>query len=54
MRRIILCSVICLAAYAVLAGDEFQPLNVKTGLWEMTVTTAIAESLPSPRGLCQG
>lgn len=42
MRRTILLGAIYLAAAAtvVLAADNLQPLNVKTGLWQVTTTTS--------------
>jgi hypothetical protein len=39
MRKIILLSVFCLSASIVLAGGDIKPLNVKTGLWQVTMTT---------------
>ena len=39
MRRILAWAVLCLAASAALAAAEkIQPLNAKTGLWQMTQT----------------
>jgi hypothetical protein len=39
---------VILLAMAVLAADKFQPLNIKTGLWEATTTVTMAgqSSLP--------
>jgi hypothetical protein len=39
MRKTLYAAVSCLAAAVVFAASgEFQPLKVKTGLWEMTET----------------
>ena len=39
MRKAITAGVICVwAAVVLLAADKVQPLNVKTGLWQMTQT----------------
>jgi len=54
MRTMLLFSVMCLVAYAVLAGDDFQPLNVKTGLWEITTTTAVGGAPSIPPGALAG
>lgn len=48
MRKIIFPVVICLCASFVLAGDNVQPLNIKTGLWETTFTTAMSGRPPIP------
>ena len=48
MRKPIFFSVICLCASVVLANDKVQPLNIKTGLWEMTVTSAVSGRPPIP------
>jgi hypothetical protein len=41
MRTTILLATIFLAATMVLAADNVQPLNVKTGLWQVTMTMTI-------------
>lgn len=42
MRKTLLVAVICLLAAVVFAGAaKVQPLNVKTGLWQMTLTNTI-------------
>jgi hypothetical protein len=47
MRKTLLSAVICLAASVVLAATgEFQPLKVKTGLWQMTETVTWTELPP--------
>ncbi len=46
MRKTLLVVVVCLLAYASsFGGDNYQPLNVKTGLWQVTEHT-IAKGLP--------
>jgi hypothetical protein len=43
MRKTLLFSVICLLASAVLAvTGQFQPLNVKTGLWQVNGTSVVS------------
>jgi hypothetical protein len=41
MRKMRLLGAISLAATVVVAADNVQPLNVKTGLWQVTMTTTI-------------
>jgi hypothetical protein len=41
MRKLTLLGAISLAATVVVAADNIQPLNVKTGLWQVTTTTTI-------------
>jgi hypothetical protein len=41
MRKMTLLGAICLAAIIVVAADSIQPLNVKTGVWQVTMTTTI-------------
>lgn len=54
MRKIILLSVFCLSASVVLAGGDIKPLNVKTGLWQVTMTTNMTGLPPiSPEVLKQ-
>ncbi len=48
MGKTVLFCMICLCALVVLAGDQVQPLNVKPGLWEMTMTTATTGRPPIP------
>jgi hypothetical protein len=31
-----------------MAGDKVQPLNIKTGLWQMTMTSAVSGRPPMP------
>lgn len=38
MKRTMAVAVVCLGAAAALLAAEFQPLKVKTGLWQMTQT----------------
>ena len=47
MRKLFLVAVIGLLASVVLAQNaRFQPLNVKTGLWQVTVSTTMSGQLP--------
>ncbi len=48
MRNTIVFSVICMCALAVLANEKVQPLNVKTGLWQVTMTSAVSGLPPIP------
>jgi hypothetical protein len=41
MRNTLLLVVISLATIVLLAADNVQPLSVKTGLWQVTMTTMI-------------
>jgi hypothetical protein len=41
MRRMILLGAISLLTTAVVAADNIQPLDVKTGLWQVTMATSI-------------
>ena len=41
MRKPILLGAISFAAIVMIAADSVQPLNVKTGLWQVTMTTTI-------------
>ena len=46
MRKLILLTVVSFAATVVAAAD-LQPLNVKTGLWQVTTTTTV-QGMPAP------
>lgn len=46
MRTTTLLSVILLCACVLMAGYQVQPLNVKPGLWEVTMTTAVSGRPP--------
>ena len=49
MRKLILLSAICLGAELLLtAGGQYQPLNVKTGLWETSWTSSFSGRPPIP------
>jgi Protein of unknown function (DUF3617) len=48
MRRIILLIMIGVLAPVIAAAGTVQPLNVKTGLWETTMTTQITGMPPIP------
>lgn len=46
--RTILAGLVMLSSVAVWAADKFQPLNVKTGLWETTSTRTTSGEMPIP------
>ena len=48
MRAITPVGLMFLLSVALYAGDKLQPLNVKTGLWETTMTTKVNGSMPLP------
>ena len=48
MHKTILLGVISLAVVVVLAANNVQPLNVKTGLWQVTMTMTI-QGMGAPR-----
>lgn len=48
MRTIIISAVACISASTLFAQEKVTPLNVKTGYWESTVTTATSGSLGIP------
>lgn len=48
MQRMIVLGLICFAAILLLAADNIQPLNVKTGLWQVT-TTVNAQGMGGPQ-----
>jgi hypothetical protein len=50
MRNILL-GLTVLSATAIWAAEKIQPLNVKTGLWETTLTLTRAGEMPIPAGL---
>jgi hypothetical protein len=47
MKKLILIGAVLLPATVVLASKTIQPLNVSTGLWEVTLTSKIS-TLPTP------
>jgi hypothetical protein len=51
MRTKILALLILMSPLAVLAADKITPLDVKTGLWETTMTITTAGQMPLPSGL---
>ena len=54
MRKLILLSVICLGTGLVLtAGGQYQPLNVKTGLWETSWTSSVSGRPPIPADMLE-
>jgi hypothetical protein len=46
MLKQVFLSLFCLTAPLLWASDKFQPLNVKTGLWQITSTTKTAGAPP--------
>lgn len=48
MQRNVLFCVIFLWAPALFAGGDVQPLNIKTGLWEVTMTSEVSGRPPIP------
>ena len=48
MRKAVLFGAILLSATALLASGNYQPLNVKPGLWEVTRTTTASGAPPIP------
>jgi Protein of unknown function (DUF3617) len=48
MHKKVLLAAICFAATAVMAANGVQPLNVKTGLWQVTMTMTI-QGMGAPR-----
>jgi hypothetical protein len=52
MRLILLIALNTLSA-ALWAADKVQPLNIKTGLWEVTTTSTADRELPIPAGLLE-
>jgi hypothetical protein len=54
MRILIVLGVICLGAELLLAvGETYQPLNVKTGLWETTWTSSLSGRPPIPANMVE-
>ena len=51
MRATTLVRLMFLLPIASYAGDKIQPLNVKTGLWETTMTTRMSGEIPLPAEL---
>jgi hypothetical protein len=48
MRAIILAGLILISPLAAPAADKFQPLDVKPGLWEMTLSVTTSGQMPIP------
>lgn len=49
MKRIVIATLLC--SSAAWAQNKFQPLNVKTGLWESSVTSTRSGQVPIPAEL---
>jgi hypothetical protein len=48
MRKVLLASLLCTLASAVIAATgEITPLNVKTGLWQVTSTSSASGDMPA-------
>jgi hypothetical protein len=50
MRKALVVEVICLAGFVAFAAENLHPLNVKTGLWQISETVTWS-GLP-PEYLC--
>ena len=50
MHKMILSGVICLMAPILLAGGNIQPLKIKPGLWQETITSTTSGQPPIPPG----
>jgi hypothetical protein len=51
MRMLVMIAAVCgVGAMALLAQSKFTPLNIKTGLWQDTLTTTMSGSLALPPG----
>ncbi len=48
MRSMIISAAVCLSASTLFAQGKITPLDVKTGLWQSTVSTAVSGSLGVP------
>jgi Protein of unknown function (DUF3617) len=49
MGKIALWSLTCLSASILLAAGKYQPLNVKTGMWQTTWTSTVSGAPPVPQ-----
>ncbi|MBZ5527753.1 MAG: DUF3617 domain-containing protein [Acidobacteriia bacterium] len=48
MRKLVVLGVFFSWVLVAMAGDEVKPLNIKPGLWQMTMTTAVSGRPPIP------
>ena len=48
MRKLVLLGVFFSWVLVAMAGDKVQRLNIKTGLWQLTMTTAVSGRPPMP------
>ena len=48
MKRVIVCAFVFFTVTAVWAADAVQPLNIKTGAWETTITSQTSGRPPIP------
>ena len=48
MRKLVVLGVFFSWVLVAMAGDKVQPLNIKTGLWQITMTTAVSGLPPMP------
>jgi len=51
MRKLVLLGMFLSLVFVAMAGDKVQPLNIKTGLWQVTMTTAVSGRPPIPADL---
>ena len=49
MRTKLVVVLIITASAGLWATDKYEPLNVKTGLWEVTTTVSTTGQMPIPR-----
>ncbi|MBZ5700654.1 MAG: DUF3617 domain-containing protein [Acidobacteriia bacterium] len=48
MRKLVVLGVFFSWVLVAMAGDKVQPLNIKTGLWQVTITSAVSGRPPVP------
>ena len=48
MRKPLFLGLFFFGVLIAIAGEKVQPLNIKTGLWEMTMTTTVTGRVPIP------
>lgn len=53
MRKVTLCAMTCLSASILWAAGKYQPLNVKTGVWQTTLTTVVSGAPPIPQDMIE-
>ena len=53
MRTILFVAVVFASSVTLWAADNYQPLDVKTGLWEVTTVTNLSGQMPIPTDLLE-